>query len=127
MKNDKKPIATESAPPPAGPYSQAVALGPLLFLSGQTPRDRFGVRHLDAPVDEQVEMVMSNLEEVANAAGSSLKHALKVTGYLRPDIDVETFNRVYAQYLGPIPPARTLIVSDLKTGAVEVDAILLIP
>jgi enamine deaminase RidA (YjgF/YER057c/UK114 family) len=70
---------------------------------------------------------MSNLEHVAKAAGTSLSNALKVTAYLRPEVDAHVFNAVYSKYLGVTPPARTLIISDLKTGAVEVDAIVMIP
>lgn len=122
--NRIKAISTSAAPEPAGPYSQAIEFGPFLFISGQTPRDASGTRHLDDALVDQVELVMANLEYVARAAGASLKSAVKVTAYLRPEVDVEVFNRIYSKYLGPIPPARTLIISELKTGAVELDAIV---
>lgn len=120
----KRAIYTDRAPEPAGPYSQAIVADSLLFISGQTPRDLRGVRHADASLTHQAELVMTNLQNIASAAGASLDDAVKVTVYVRPEVDIRVFNDVYGRYFGEIPPARTLIVSELTTGAIEVDAIV---
>ena len=58
---------------PAGSYSVAMEAGGLVFLAGQTPRDRDNVRHGDKPFAVQARMALDNLEAAANAAGLSLK------------------------------------------------------
>lgn len=117
-------VSTTTAPAPAGPYSQGIAVGRMIYLAGQTPRTPSGERLRDSPFDVQVRQTLDNLEAVAKAAGSSLHEAVKVTVYLRPEAAVADFNAIYAAYVSDPLPARTTIVSDLAVGAVEVDAVL---
>lgn len=120
-------VRTAQAPAPAGSYSQAVRAGSLVFLSGQTPRTPDGIRHADAPFEDQVRIVMENLAAVADAAGASLADAVKVTVYLRdPGRTAAAFDRVYREHLRTAEPlpARALVQSDLPNGEVEVEAIL---
>ena len=113
-----------AAPPAAGTYSQAIQVGDLVFLAGQTPRDANGVRHGDKPFAEQAKMALDNLEAVANAAGLSLRHAAKVNVYLRNPADAKEFDEIYRTYVGDPPPARTLTQSNFAGFDIEVDAIL---
>ena len=121
----REAVRTEDAPPPAGPYSQAIVAGGLVFLAGQTPREPTGERLLDHPLEEQVRRTMDNLDAVARAAGSSLHHAVKVSVFVRPGTDMAVVNAIYEEYFAAPLPARTTTVSDLPGGAIEVDAILL--
>lgn len=120
-------VTTPLAPAPAGPYSQALRVGDLIILAGQTPRQPDGRRLLDEPLDVQVRRTMDNLEAVASAAGASLRDAVKVNVYLRPEADVEVFNSVYRDYVSAPLPARTTTISLLPGGLVEVDAMLWSP
>ena len=117
-------VSTSTAPPPAGPYSQAISVGRTVYLAGQTPRTPSGERLRDAPFAVQVRQTLDNLESVAKAAGSSLHDAVKVTVYLRPEAVVADFNAIYTGYVSEPLPARTTIISELTIGAVEVDAVL---
>lgn len=117
-------FSSERAPLPAGTYSIALQAGELVFLAGQTPRDRANVRHGDKPFAFQARMTLDNLEAAANAAGLSLKHAVKVSVFLRNPADAKEFDGIYAQYIGTPPPARTLTQSSLAGFDIEVDAIL---
>ena len=117
-------IRSSDAPPPAGPYSQAVACGNLVFISGQTPREPDGRRLLDRPFAEQVERTLQNLDALARAAGGSLRDAVKVNVFLRPGADVAAFNAIYERYFSEPYPARTTTISDLAIGMLEVDAVL---
>ncbi len=117
-------ISTPDAPAPAGAYTQAIRAGGFVFLSGQTPRTPEGERLLDAPFEVQARQALSNLAAVAAAAGGSLADAVKVTVYLWPGVANGDFDRVYREFVSEPFPARTTIVSDLTTGAVEIDAIL---
>ena len=65
----KEVILSENSPAPGGPYSQAVAAGGLVFLSGQTGVDP-GTRKLgDGGVEAQAERALTNLGAVLKAAG----------------------------------------------------------
>jgi 2-iminobutanoate/2-iminopropanoate deaminase len=69
----RRAIVTPAAPPPAGTYSQAVrSNGPLVFISGQTPRRLDGQRLVGAPFEQQARMALDNLEAIARAGGLSL-------------------------------------------------------
>lgn len=125
--NTVSTVSTTDAPAPAGPYSQGVAAGELVFLAGQTPRLPDGTRLLDRPVAEQVRQAMDNLQAVARAAGGSLLNAVKINVFVRSDVDMAELNEVYRDYVADPLPARTTTISELKIGAVEVDAILWIP
>jgi 2-iminobutanoate/2-iminopropanoate deaminase len=122
---DRQAVRTDAAPPPAGPYSQAVAAGGLVFLAGQTPRSSAGERLLDHPLPDQVRRTLDNLQAVAEAAGSSLHDAVKVNVFVRPGVDMSVVNAIYAEYFTDPLPARTTTVSDLAVGEIEVDAILI--
>lgn len=123
----REPIETAAAPRPAGSYSQGMRVGDLVVVAGQTPRRTDGVRLLDEPYEVQVRQALDNLQAVAQAAGGSIADAVRVGVYLRPGRDTAVFDAIYREYVvDPFPP-RTLIVSDLAIGDVEVDAILYIP
>jgi len=119
-------IVTDTAPAPAGSYSQAIVAGGLVYLAGQMPKLRDGTRIEDAPFEQQARAVMDNLEAVAVAAGSSLRRAIKVTVYLSDTSNAPAFDQIFRSYVGDPPPARTTVQSTLPRGAaLEVDAIVL--
>ena len=121
----RRAYTSDETPPPAGTYSIAVQAQGLVFLAGQTPRDRDNVRHGDKPFEFQARMALDNLEAAARAAGLSLKDAVKVTVFLKNPADAKAFDGIYKAYVGDPPPARTLVQSNLVGFVVEVDAILL--
>ena len=120
----RKAFTSERAPLPAGSYNIAVEAGGLVFLAGQTPRDRDNVRHGDKPFAFQARMTMDNLEAAANAAGLSLKDAVRVGVFLRNPADAKEFDAIYREYVGDPLPARTLTQSNFVGFDIEVDAVL---
>lgn len=120
----RKAFTSERAPLPAGSYSIAVEAGGLVFLAGQTPRDRDNVRHGDKPFAFQARMTMDNLEAAANAAGLSLKDAVRVGVFLKNPADAKEFDAIYKEYVGDPLPARTLTQSNFVGFDIEVDAVL---
>lgn len=120
----RKAFASASTPPPAGTYSVAMQSGHLVFLSGQTPRDRHNVRHGDKPFAVQAKMALDNLEAAANSAGLSLRDAVKVGVFLKDMANAQAFDAIYAAYVGAPPPARTLTQSGFSAFDIEIDAIL---
>ncbi|MEO6224152.1 MAG: RidA family protein [Vicinamibacterales bacterium] len=123
----RKAFTSDRTPLPAGAYNVAVEAGGLVFLAGQTPRDRDNVRHGDKPFAFQARMTMDNLEAAANAAGLSLKDAVRVGVFLRNPADAKEFDAIYAEYVGDPLPARTLTQSNFAGFDIEVDAVLVRP
>lgn len=118
---------SDTAPHPAGTYSVAVTAKGFVFLAGQTPRDRQGKRHGDASFEAQATMAMDNLEAAAQAAGLSLRHAVKINVFLKDPSHAQAFDAIYAKYVSAPLPARTLVQSGLIGFDIEVDAILAVP
>jgi len=121
----KKIVFTEKAPKPIGPYSQAVQVGNTLYLSGQIAIDPTTNSMIDGGIEKQTRRVLDNIKAVLEAAGFTLKDVVKVTVFLKDIKLFEGFNKIYGEYFGESPPARTTVeVSNLPKGALlEIDAI----
>jgi 2-iminobutanoate/2-iminopropanoate deaminase len=121
----KKAVSSEKAPRAIGPYSQAVASGELLFLSGQIPLDPDSGELVTGDVARETRRVLDNLGAVLAAAGAGFENLLKTTIYLTNLGDFNAVNQVYAEYFPRDPPARaTVEVRALPRGArVEIDGI----
>ncbi len=117
-------VQTNKAPEAIGPYSQAIISGNLVFTSGQIPLNpETGVLEGEN-ITEQTHRVCKNLEAVLNAAGSSLKNAVKTVCFLSSMADFAEFNAVYAQYFTEKPARSCVAVKELPKGAlVEVEVI----
>src|SRR5438094_7908151 len=120
-------IRTEAAPAPfqGAPYSQAVRIGDLVFVSGQLAL-RPGDKELSGgTIQEQTEQIMQNLKAILEEAGSGLDKLVKTTVFLTNLGDFQGMNEVYAKHVGEEPPARaTIEVSALPSGAlVEIEAV----
>ena len=124
--SDKQEINTPNAPAAIGPYSQAIRTGSLLFCSGQIPLDPITMEIVSDDVAEQAHQVFLNLSALAEAAGSSLDAAVKLTIFLTSLDDFAVVNDIMSKYFSlPFPARATIEVSARPKGAqVEVEAIL---
>lgn len=107
------------------PFSSAVRVGNLLFLSGQIGNVP-GTRQLaDTGIAGQTRQALENVRAVLTAAGSSLDRAVKCTVFLADIKDYAAMNGVYTTYFPKDPPARsTLAGSGLAFGArVEIECL----
>jgi 2-iminobutanoate/2-iminopropanoate deaminase len=124
---DKTAIRTERAPAPfqGAPYSQAIRVGDLVFVSGQLALKPDHAEIVGETIQEQTEQVMQNLGAILEEAGSGLDRLVKTTVYLVSLGDFAGMNEVYARHVGAVPPARaTVEISALPSGAkVEIEAI----
>lgn len=102
-------VATELAPRAIGPYSQAVKVGGLVFVSGQIPLDPVTMQMVEGDIREQARQVLKNLEAVLTAAGSSLDRVVKTTVFLADMNDFAPMNEVYAAYFSEAKPARSTV------------------
>lgn len=118
-------ISTKEAPAAIGPYSQAVRVDALVFLSGQIPLDPQSGQMIEGDIAAQTERVMKNLEAVLAAAGCAWKDVVRTTIYLTDLAHFAKVNEVYGRFLSPPFPARaTVQVAALPRGAhVEIDAV----
>ena len=124
---EKRVVRTERAPAPfqGAPYSQAIAFGDLVFVSGQVAVDPATNEVVAGGIGEQTDRVMLNVAAVLEEAGSSLANLLKCTIFLADFGHFGDMNEVYRRHVGDRPPARaTVEVASLPSGVlVEIDAI----
>lgn len=122
----RRTIASSEAPAAIGTYSQAIAAGGAVWLSGQIPLDPATMALVTGDIEAEVRQVFRNLAAVAAAADATLDDAVRFTVFLTDLGDFAVVNRVMEEVLQPPYPARvTVQVSALPKGArVEVDAIL---
>lgn len=121
----KKIILTEQAPAPIGPYSQAVAIGDVLFLSGQIPLDPKTGALVDGDIESATTQVFENIRAVLAAEGLDFRHVVKTTVFMQDLGLFPRMNAVYATYFPENPPARSTVqAAALPKGvSVEVEVI----
>jgi reactive intermediate/imine deaminase len=119
-------IHTQSAPQAIGTYSQAVRTGNTVYISGQIPLDPATGQLVAGDMRAQVTRVFENRKAIAEAAGGSLDHAVRVTIYLTDLGHFALVNEVMGQYFNQPYPVRDAVgVASLPRGAaVEADCIL---
>jgi len=125
----KQIIATSAAPAAIGTYSQAVAAGNCVYLSGQIGLDPQSMELVADNLELQLHQVFRNLAAVCAAAGGSLADLVKLNVYLLDMADFASVNQVMAEHVPePFPARAALAVSGLPKGArVEIDGVMLIP
>ena len=121
----REPINTDGAPAAAGPYSQAIRAGDLVFTAGQLGLDPSTGEFAADDVAGQAERALANLGAILEAAGSGLDRLVKVTVLLAEIGDWPAVNEVYARIIPePFPARSAFAVKDLPKGArVEIEAI----
>ena len=119
----KNVIATADAPAAVGPYSQAVAVGNLLFCAGQIPLDPATGELVAGDITAQATRVCENIAGVLRANDMTFAHVVKTTVFLTDLTDFAAMNAVYARFFSPPFPARSTIqVAALPKGAqVEIE------
>ncbi len=118
-------IQSSGAPKAIGPYSQAVRIGNLVFLSGQLPLDPATGELAGSDVEAQARLCMENILGILRAENLTANNIIKTTIYLRNMNDFSRVNEVYATFFNHNYPARVCVeVSRLPKGAdVEIDAV----
>jgi reactive intermediate/imine deaminase len=119
-------ISTALAPKAIGTYSQAVRAGDTVYISGQIPLDPATGQLITGDIEAEIRRVFDNVTAIAQAAGGSLAHAVKLTVFLTDLVHFAKVNEIMATYFSEPYPARAAIgVAALPRGArVEVECIL---
>ena len=127
--SDKTVVRTEAAPAPfqGAPYSQAIATGGFVFVSGQLGL-KPGDTEISGGIEEQTEQIFANLAAILAEAGTGPDRLVKTTVFLQRLEDFQAMNGVYARHVGERPPARSTVeVAQLPSGAlVEIEAIAIL-
>jgi 2-iminobutanoate/2-iminopropanoate deaminase len=118
-------VFTPNAPKPIGPYSQAVAAGQFLFISGQIPLDPATNAIVGLTIVEQTRQAIKNLKAVLSSQSLETSSLVKTTVFIRSMADFPAFNAIYEEELGGWKPARSVVeVSGLpKNVLLEIEAV----
>jgi 2-iminobutanoate/2-iminopropanoate deaminase len=120
----KEKVFTKKAPKPVGPYSQAVASGDFIFVSGQIALDPKTSKIVEGGIEAQTVRVLENIKNILESVDLSLSDVVKTSVFLSDINDFQAFNSVYGRYFENEPPARTTVQANLMVGVlVEIDAI----
>ena len=121
----KRIIKTPNAPAAVGPYSQAVEINGMLYISGQIGTDPRSGKLVEGDISAQTKQVFRNIDAILKAAGYSFVEVVKSTVYLSDIANYKAMNEVYGQYYFENHPARAAFaVKDLPMGAlIEIETI----
>jgi 2-iminobutanoate/2-iminopropanoate deaminase len=110
--------------PKLGPYSPAVRVGQLVFVSAQAGVDPATGDVPAGGIEAECRQALANLANVLRAAGVDLPHVVKTTLLYTDVADLPTINQVYAEVFAADPPARTAAMIGLPGGRrIAIDAI----
>jgi 2-iminobutanoate/2-iminopropanoate deaminase len=110
----KQAIHTDKAGPPLGAYSQGIRAGDFLFVSGCGPIDPGTGEVRGETIEEQTELVISNIEAILEAGGATLADVVQATVHLLDETEFPRFNAVYAARFPDPKPVRTTVGSGLR-------------
>jgi 2-iminobutanoate/2-iminopropanoate deaminase len=121
----KKVIQTQHAPAAIGPYSQAIEVNGILYVSGQIPLDPQTMKIVDGGIQEQTEQVLKNIGAILSAASYTYADVVKSTCLLSDMTNFKAMNEVYGRFYSENPPARAAFaVKELPLGVlIEIETI----
>jgi len=103
-------VSTPQAPVAAGPYSQALVAGNLVFTAGEIPVDPV-TGTVPESLEDQARQALKNLWAVLTAAGVKADGVVSVTVYLTDMNDFSQVNVIYADFFAKPYPARSCIAA----------------
>ena len=121
-------IHTDKAPKAIGPYSQAIRVGGFIHTAGQVALDPVTGQLVEGGIEAQTRQALQNLSHVLEAAGSSLRHVVKTTVFMKDIGEFAQMNTLYGEMFGEHKPARSTVqVAALPRGAaVEIECVAVV-
>lgn len=121
----KKVISTTNAPAAIGPYSQAIEVNGMVYVSGQIPIDPTTGKFVEGGIKEQTEQAFKNIKAILAEVGLTLDNVVKTTVLLADISDFSVMNEVYEkQFTGIFPARSAFAVKTLpKDALVEIEVI----
>lgn len=105
----KQVIAAEGAPEAIGPYSQAIQVGPTLYLAGQIGLDPTTGQLVEGGIEAETRRTLDNLKAVLEEAGYTMDHVVQAQVFLADLNDYAAMNAIYATYFSAAAPARAAV------------------
>jgi 2-iminobutanoate/2-iminopropanoate deaminase len=105
----QKEVQSDKAPKAIGPYSQAIVANGFVFASGQIAIDPQTGNLVKGNIEEQTRLVLTNLKNVIEEAGSSMAGVVKCTVFLDDLDNYARMNAVYAEFFKSPYPARAAV------------------
>tara|TARA_B100000401_G_C52407288_1_gene531791 strand:+ start:205 stop:585 length:381 start_codon:yes stop_codon:yes gene_type:complete len=121
----KKKIETQKAPSAIGPYSQAIEMGDMIYLSGQIPLDPKTMELVQGE-ENQIRQVFKNITAICEEANCSLNDIVKLNVSLQDLSMFSLVNDVMSELFSePYPARAALQVARLPLDSlIEVEAII---
>ncbi len=120
-------ISTKNAPKAIGPYSQAVKVGNLLYLSGQIPINPLTGELVNDNIKNATNQSLKNIGKILEEANTSFDKVIKTTVFIKDMKDFPDVNEVYGRYFKEKQPARSCVEVKLPKGAlVEIEVIAIV-
>ncbi|MCW3008235.1 MAG: endoribonuclease [Solirubrobacterales bacterium] len=127
MPERKRQIHTSAAPEPIGPFSQALRVGPFVYVAGQGPGDAATGEIVHGTIEEQTALTLDNVKAILAAAGATMDDVVRCTVWLSDLDEFARYNAVYETYFGDPKPTRATVGAQLLGGIkveIEVTAYL---
>jgi len=121
----KELITAPGAAKAIGPYSPALKVGQMVFLSGSIPLDPVSGQLVEGGIKEQTTRVMENIKALLIAAGADLNQVVRTTVFMIDLGEFAAMNEIYASYFSAPYPARSTVqvVKLPRDVRVEIDVI----
>jgi 2-iminobutanoate/2-iminopropanoate deaminase len=121
----KELITAAGAAKAIGPYSPALKVGNLLFLSGSIPLDPVSGQLVEGGIKEQTTRVMENIKALLAAAGAGFDQVARTTVFMVDLGEFAAMNEIYSSYFSaPYPARSTVQVAKLPRDVrVEIDVL----
>ena len=121
----KEIIISEKVPAAIGPYSPALKIGNLVFVSGQLPMDPVIGEIVKGEIEAQARRSLENLKAVLESYSIGMENVVKTTIFLKDMNNFSRVNKIYGEYFTDQFPARSCVeVSRLpKDADIEIEAI----
>ena len=120
-----KAIHTPNAPAAIGPYSQGVAAGNTVYVSGQLPINPTTGEFAGADIASQTRQSLTNIKAILEANGMTMADVVKVTVLMADIAEFAAMNAVYAEFFTEPYPARAAyqVAALPKAAKIEIEAI----
>jgi 2-iminobutanoate/2-iminopropanoate deaminase len=121
----KELVTASGAAKAIGPYSPALKVGNMVFLSGSIPLDPVSGQLVEGGIKEQTTRVMENIKALLAAAGADFNQVVRTTVFMIDLGEFAAMNEIYASYFSAPYPARSTVqvVKLPKDVRVEIDVI----
>ncbi|PVI02138.1 YjgF-like protein [Periconia macrospinosa] len=121
--SELKKISTQEAFPTVGPYSQAIAVGPQLYVSGQIPGDKDG-NLVEGSIADKTKACCANIAAILKEAGTDVSRVVKVVVFLDDMANFAEMNGEYEKFFAHKPARSCVAVKQLPKGVpVEIECI----